>query len=71
MPTTEVTILANDYKAAIDYLKDLARYAPRITEIASKYNTNKQHYTDLQRIITDLEMILSTDIGSIYTIRRT
>ena len=53
MPITEVTILANDYKGAIDYLKDLARYAPRITEIASQYNTNKQHYTDLQRIITD------------------
>ena len=70
MPVTEVTLSANDYKAAVQYLKEFAQIAPRIQILGSKYDTDQRPYKNLQKIIKELEAIAPTTLQGEYIIRR-
>jgi hypothetical protein len=70
MPVTEVTLSANDYKAAVEYLKEFAKLAPNIKILNSKYDTDQKEYKKLRKIIEELEAIAPTTLQGEYIIRR-
>ena len=70
MAVIEMTLQTKDYKAVIDYLKEFARHAPHITGIDTKYDTDRENYKNLQRVIAELEQIVPDNTTDHYTIRR-